>query len=183
MPEELVVRCCAPTLASLKTGNIFSYRCESLKKLRGEIRRLNQRLREKGLRMVPLRYRDGMALVYLYRPGKLSADLQHETACALLCERGYPCENASGCVRCLQNRLAQSEEFPHEIGLFLGYPPEDVDGFIHRKGKEKWSGTWKVFGDVEKAKKTVARYRKCTDAYLEKLADGRELEKLAVTAV
>lgn len=180
MSEELVVRCCAPTLASLKTGNMFNWRCESEAELRAEIRKLNRRLRAKGLRVLPLRYRNGTALVYVYRPRQLTADLQNETACALLNACGYPCGNANRCVRSLKARLAQEADFPHEIGLFLGYPPEDVQGFIYRKGEEKWSGSWKVYGDVAAAKKTVARYRKCTDVYLKELAHGRALERLAV---
>ena len=180
MSEELVVRCCAPTIASLKTGNMFNCRCDSETELYAQMRSLNRRLGRKGLRVLPLRYRGGTALVYLYRPGKLREDLEHATACALLNERGYPCGNANRCVRSLMARLAREDEFPHEIGLFLGYPPEDVEGFIHRRGEEKWSGCWKVYSDVASAQKTVARYRKCTDVYLRALAGGRTLERLAV---
>ena len=35
----------------------------------------------------------------------------------------------------------ESGEFPHEVGLFLGYPPEDVKGFIdHRANNFKCAG-------------------------------------------
>lgn len=182
MSEELVVRCCAPTLASLKTGNMFSCRCDSREELYACIRDLNRRLKQKGLRVLPLRCRDGMALVYVYRPGKLHRDLAHATAQKLLCDRGYPCGNAAQCVACLQKRLEVQEEFPHEIGLFLGYPPEDVDGFIHRKGEAKCTGCWKVYGDVDKAEKTFARFKKCTDVYVRHWHNGSDLEKLTVSA-
>ena len=37
-------------------------------------------------------------------------------------------------------------DFPHEIGLLLGYPPEDVSGFIENGGKNfLCSGYWKVY--------------------------------------
>ena len=63
-------------------------------------------------------------------------------------------------------RIKSGNEFPHEIGLFLGYPPEDVDGFINNGAKgAKYVGTWKVYGDESIAKRTFAQYknvRKCT---------------------
>ena len=39
------------------------------------------------------------------------------------------------CIVKLIGRLQENEGFPHEIGLFLGYPPEDVLGFIENKGE------------------------------------------------
>ena len=180
MSEELAVRCCAPTLASLKTGSLFTCRSVSCRALHESIRNLNRRLGRKGLRVIPLRYRNGVGLVYVFRPSKLSKDLKHETACQLLSARGYPCGDANRCVMQLMNRLAQQDDFPHEIGLFLGYPPEDVDGFIHRKNECKCCGRWKVYGDVQAAQRTFDQYKKCTDLYLKQLANGRQIEKLTV---
>lgn len=180
MSEKLLVRHCAPTLASLKTGNMFTCRFATAEELYGSVREMNRRLAGKGLRVLPLRYRDGVGLVYVYRPGRLDADLTHATACQLLKERGYPCGNANLCVKRLCCRLAQGEDFPHEIGLFLGYPPEDVEGFIHRKAEAKLAGCWKVYGDVEAARRTFAKYKKCTDVYVRQHAGGRALERLAV---
>ena len=62
MPEELVVRQCAPTLAGIKTGSLFRAAYEDKKQLLGQIREINQRLREKGLCLLPLRFRNGNAL-------------------------------------------------------------------------------------------------------------------------
>ncbi len=60
--------------------------------------------------------------------------------------------------------------FPHEIGLFLGYPSEDVLGFIrNRAGNSKMTGAWKVYGDKEKAERIFEKYRKCTRCYLRRL--------------
>ena len=80
MPEELVVRQCAPTLAGIKTGSLFRAAYEDKKQLLGQIREINQRLREKGLCLLPLRFRNGNALLYLYRPERLKTDLNNELA-------------------------------------------------------------------------------------------------------
>ncbi len=43
MSEELVVEQCSPTMAGLKTGNLFSCPAEDTRTLWQSIRRLNQR--------------------------------------------------------------------------------------------------------------------------------------------
>ena len=81
----------------------------------------------------------------------------------------------------LIRRLCEYEEFPHEIGLFLGYPPEDVYGFIENKADGfKCVGCWKVYGDARAAQKTFARYKKCSDIYAVQYANGRSIERLTV---
>lgn len=55
-------------------------------------------------------------------------------------------------------KLRRSEDFPHEIGLFLGYPLEDVAGFMELGPCScKCTGCWKVYGNVEAAKKKFAQ--------------------------
>ena len=44
MSEELVIRCCAPTLASIKTGNMFTCRFDSRQAMLDAVRALNRRL-------------------------------------------------------------------------------------------------------------------------------------------
>ena len=59
-------------------------------------------------------------------------------------------------------RLAM-EQLPHEIGFFLGYPYEDVEGFVRHRGRKfRFCGCWKVYGDPRAAAKLFARYRRCT---------------------
>lgn len=184
MSEEMIVRHCAPTLAGLKTGCIFRCAVESHEQLRQDIRRLNRRLTAKGLRILPLRIRNGYAMIYVYRPSRLRTDLSSNEADALLRSNGYeklsPEQSERYIIR-LMDRLSRSEEFPHEIGLFLGYPPEDVRGFIENGAKnEKHVGYWKVYGDEDKARAAFARFSKCTDVYTRKYAEGSSIERLTV---
>lgn len=183
MSEELVVRYCSPTLAGIKTGSIFSCMFADVDEMRRSVRKLNKVLIRKGLRVIPLRHRANRTLIYVFRPSNLSRDLQDSTACKLLSERGYCCEAPEKCVVHLIRRLNQLRDFPHEIGLFLGYPPEDVYGFIENKGdKCKCVGCWKVYGDEITAQKTFEKYKKCTEVYCAQWLAGRSLERLTVTA-
>ena len=181
MSEQQFIRSTAPTLAGLKTGSLFPYRYAAKADAIRELRRYNQRLRPKGLRLLPLRMTEGFALLYLYRPGRLRRDLQQEEAAKLLRKAGYPDCDEAGCLRELCRRLAGCESFPHEIGLFLSYPPEDVIGFLeHREAGCKCTGFWKVYGDAEAAQKTFAQYKKCIVAYYRAWKNGRTLERLTV---
>ena len=176
MSEELVVRQCAPTLAGIKTGSLFSCPCDSPEELRQEVRRINRLLAGKGLCLLPLRFDGSRALLYLYRPSRLRQDLEDAEAVRLLEESGYPCHSAGQCVACLIRRLRESEEFPHEIGLFLGYPIEDVVGFIRYAGKGcKLSGLWKVYGDAEAASRLFDRLSRVCHAVTRRVDKGETL--------
>ena len=104
-----------------------------------------------------------------------------DQAVRLLEESGYPCHSAGQCVACLIRRLRENDEFPHEIGLFLSYPPEDVRGFIENKAcRFKCAGLWKVYGDEERAKELFRQYKRCTDRCCALWRAGSGLAQLAV---
>ena len=107
MSEENLVRQCAPTLAGIKTGTIFPAPFTSLAELTAEIRELNRILVPKGLRLLPLRYQDHTALLYLYRPAELRVDLKDQLAEALLADAGYSGKSSEQCVAYLAKRFRQ----------------------------------------------------------------------------
>jgi len=181
MSEELLVQYCSPTLAGLKTGNMFSCQYESPEQLRGEIRRINKLLSGKGLRIVPLRMSSSKALIYAYRPAMLKADLSHQDSRRILSQQGYECSKPCRCLIRLIQRMQEQGDFPHEVGLFLGYPPEDVQGFIDNNAQcAKCSGCWKVYGDEEKAQRLFAKYRKCSRVYRQQFSRGSSIQRLTV---
>lgn len=180
MQEELIVQLCSPTLAGLKTGSLFSCPYQTEQELMEEVRHLNRRLSPKGIRVLVMRVRR-RALIYVYRPSSLKKDLADESVAGLLKDFGYSVDCAERCVVQLIERLHTCPEFPHEIGLFLGYPPEDVRGFIENKAQDcKCVGCWKVYGDEAEARRRFAQYKKCTDVYCACWEQGRSIERLTV---
>ena len=181
MSEEILIRQGAPTLAGIKTGSLFPCPCEDREALLSDIRQLNRRLSPKGLCLLPIRFLAGQALLYLYRPAELRRDLRDARVSELLRQAGYEDESCARCVARLACRFRESGEFPHEVGLFLSYPSEDVKGFIdHRANDFKCAGLWKVYGDEEKARSLFTKYRKCTEIYCALWQTGSKLEQLAV---
>ena len=181
MSEELIIEHCSPTLAGIKTGSLFSVRVTEDTDINEEVRELNRMLRKKGLRVVPLKKTSEYALIYLYRPDYLKKDLNDPQALEILKERGYRIENPECCIVQLVKHLKADDAFPHEIGLFLGYPPSDVEGFMKHPCKGvKCCGFWKAYSEPEKAKKTFRRFKRCTETYLKMNKNGKSLAQLAV---
>ena len=99
----------------------------------------------------------------------------------ILSSAGYRCGSCEGCVTDLVRRLRGSAEFPHEIGLFLSYPPEDVRGFIENRAQNfKRAGLWKVYGDEARAEALFRKFKKCTQIYCERWQSGSKMDELAV---
>ena len=132
----------APTLAGLKTANLFPVKTNGEDIVR-PLSEVNRILTEKGLRAIPLKKKDDSMLLYLFRPDQLKEDLKQPEAACMLEEKGYPCDSPERCITCLIRHLKEDEVFPHEIGLFLGYPPSDVKSFmISSREGVKATGCW-----------------------------------------
>ncbi len=181
MSEEIIVQQCAPTLAGIKTGNLFPYWGSSKEKLQSDIRAFNKKFTAKGLCLLPLRFTGNFALLYLFRPADLKRDLGNNTAKCILKQSGYECSKCEQCLVKLAQRFRENKDFPHEIGLFLSYPPEDVKGFIDNHAKNyKLTGLWKVYGDENLALNLFAKYNACSAAYYKLWQAGIDFDKLAV---
>ncbi len=100
------------------------------------------------------------ALVLIYKRELVARALCCDEACALLSEYGYPLHDVDACLECLRKKFRTG--FPHEIGLFLDYPPEDVRGFIEKREAQKLSCPccWKVYGNVQKAVQAFRKYKR-----------------------
>ena len=182
MYEERLIRQCSPTLAGIKTGSIFCMPFADRAALQKEMRQYNALFRKKGISVFPVRVGDRTALIYICRLKRLKTDLENPQAQAILSAAGYPSGGIGTVLAVLREKLRRkSAGFPHEIGLLLGYPPEDVRGFMQHKGDGcKLTGCWKVYGDERNARKTFARYRQCTRLYSAQYAAGKTLDRLAV---
>ena len=88
-----------------------------------------------GVYTILFHFSKNRALIYVFRPDRLGRDLGDETARAFLKNRGYESESPKKHLACLMKRMKEDDEFPHEVGLFLGYPPKDVQSFTECRGR------------------------------------------------
>ena len=181
MLERAIIDHAAPTLARLKLGNLFNHPMGE--GFAGEFAALRGLLLEKGVTMTILKTSGGKALIYLYRAGELERVLSDPGVRRLLMTCGYSRFDVAGALDTLKARLNGVDAFPHEIGVFLGYPLEDVLGFIENGGRNCLScGCWKVYSNECAALKSFARYEKCKAVYQRLFASGCPLTRLTVAA-
>ena len=185
--ETVMIEQCAPVLAGLKPANLFRHESRDRAAFYATAAAWDARLAPKGIRLRVLKEcaHGHWYLVYLYRPARLGAALASPDVAAFLRREGYalPPDPAApaGCAALrdpLSGRLCCEGEFPHEIGLFLGYPLCDVRGFIEdaRGGVCLGCGYWKVYGEVEEREKLFKRYERCSRCICEKMDCGTPLE-------
>ena len=179
--ERVLLMHSAPTLAGLKCGSLVRL-SGAVEELTAAARIWDAQLRLRGVRVRLARLDAGSALIYLYRTKLLRRDWEKPGAAEFLRLHGYrPEEPEEENVARLLRRLTACPCFPHEIGLFLGYPLEDVRGFMENCGRNyRLCGCWKVYGDPEAALRCFARYRKCARLYLQRYTEGHSLSRLTV---
>ena len=168
--EQLVICHCAPVLRGIKVSNLVSCSNKEFPLVKTESKKLDERFKPFGLRCKILCECKKFSLVFVYSEQDLLAFISRKENCSYLKNSGYKSEisgvpDLERMIDGLSLRLsnASCDGFPHEIGVFLGYPIEDVVGFEENHGENfKYSGYWKVYGNIEKAKELFYRYDLCS---------------------
>lgn len=183
--EAVLVRQCAPTLAGMKPGSIFCFNHSPLEVSRQKVCQWNKQLEPFGLTVQILLERpgSGSVIVFVYRHNRLEQMLSDDAYQSFLAKAGYERTNLDGLLEQLAQRLRTQPEFPHEIGVFLGYPLQDVIGFIENHGRNfTCCGFWKSYGDPAEMQVCFACYRRCIQTYVAMFEQGIPIERLAVPA-
>ena len=180
--DKYLVQHCAPTLASIKTANLFSCSYESESNLEYAVKVWNEIFKNKGIELIVLKKQKEKALIYVCRKSRLRADLAKDGVKEFLAAYGYRGIDADDAIDTLKGRLRSVSEFPHEIGIFLDYPLGDVKGFIENAGANcKCAGCWKVYCNECEAVKMFTRFKKCTEVYSRLYLSGkRDIMQLTV---
>ena len=128
------------------------------------------------------RHADGLMLL-AWRPSQVEKIVADAQSRAFLDSVGLPSGDASALMAELVGRLrayyAGRASFPHELGLVLGYPVDDVRGFMADGGRgAKVVGRWRCYGNVENARRRfdelARRERECRLSY----AQGTSVREL-----
>lgn len=204
--ERRLVHHCTPTLAALKPANLFTYPDKARSRDKGEhmladdeeqrdsqlldaVKICREKLIPHGVRIELLARRKTGTLVYVYRPSLVKRALDNHDIAAYLIDLGYDPTSLSSCIETLHHRICGTDwrtqllgqcEFPHEIGFFLGYPYDDVIGFIENDGEGfLCSGCWKVYSKSRDAEACFCCYKNCTVMYENLFDEGVSIDCLA----
>lgn len=182
--EESLVRNAAPTMANIKIANLYNFRFSSLKECVMTIRYFNAIMNGKGVYIELLKWSGDFYLIYVYRKSHLLAALQRDDIREFLERFGYlKSYDIKECLDVIKTKLKKNADFPHEIGVFLGYPLSDVKAFIETKGQDCLvCGEWKAYQDEENAECTFCKYKHCKEVYVRTYQGGRKLCDMLVSA-
>jgi hypothetical protein len=170
--EQIFITHCGPVLFGAKPSALFIVRTEKCYScLLDFIIQIDTRVS-----LIILKKNQKGFLVLLYKPDVLCGVIEEPDTQKLLGSFGYniPGFNSlQSYLAILKSRFLECDDFPHEIGFFLGYPIDDVLGFIQQKGKNyKYCGLWKVYGDVRKAITLFQQYESCREKTKRYLCDN-----------
>ncbi len=177
--ENVIGYHCAPALAGIKASNIVACYKDKGYNVNREISRLNNELNSRKIYLEPLCESEKRVLVMVYRSNVLCKALKNEEVKSFLSSLGYPADaDLHTYIRILKKRLI-NEDFPHEIGAFLGYPMHDVYGFINHRDEEcLLCGEWKVYKKPEEAQKMFERFSACRKALAGQIMKGHSLSQM-----
>lgn len=123
-------------------------------------------LNNEDLDYVLLRENEKSIVVLIYNSEVLRKYLNKKENLVLLKKLGY---NTNYSLEEALNKLQERYKLyncPHELGVFLGYPVDDVIDFMECSNKKcVMCGYWKVYNNEERAIETFKLYdqiRKCT---------------------
>ena len=178
--DQILAYHCAPALAGRKPANLVALSREEFPDLGERLEDYRRLFASRGVAFRVLWGCGRKALLLVYRPAALERALGAPLSAALLERDGYaPGEPLEAMLDRLGRRLGEEGEFPHEIGLFLGYPPEDVAGFQRHRGRNcKLCGHWKVYSDVDRARALFRQYDRCREELCARLAAGMTLDQV-----
>lgn len=167
---------CAPFLKRMKIS--CGIRIESVL-----LKEMEKILRETDIRYRILAESEEHCLILLYRQDTFVRYLGMVGIRSYLREWGYDEMGIEEMLDRLAERLEddthESGEFPHEIGIFLGYPIEDVKGFVRNSGKGfLFMGYWKVYSNPLKAKRIFNEFDHAKNHAVNEFLMGRSIQEI-----
>lgn len=168
--ETQIALQCAPLISGLKVSNLLIISAEDEALVRVILRR-------SGISFFRLLRTGEKVTFLLFRKNPLEAYLKQQEVETMLAEAGYAELLLGNILSTFQKRYAHymsaGGRFPHEMGLLLGYPAEDVKGFVENEGKNfLYSGYWKVYADVEEKRRLFQKFENAKETVIQLLSYG-----------
>ncbi len=169
---------CAPLLKGIKRASLVSVD-------EGGLRDLREIFEETKITYRILGSYRGRGLVLCFREKELEEYMNRPEIGRFLAVYDYCGEGIRDLLGRLSERVRgyveRGEEFPHEIGVFLDYPLEDVRGFIESGGKRSFlSGYWKVYDNPAKAQLLFWVYDRAKRSAVNEFLAGKSVREIAV---
>ncbi|WP_099468973.1 DUF3793 family protein [Konateibacter massiliensis] len=164
---------CAPLLSGIKISNLLIVH-------RSNAKHVIELFQDSGISFSILCKREEKITFLLYRETELTEYLLQKEARELLKLLGYGYCDLYGFLIALRLKYEQymggGDTFPHELGLALGYPVEDVYGFIVNKGqKPLLVGYWKVYENAAEKQKIFEQFNEAKETMIRLVSQGASI--------
>jgi hypothetical protein len=189
---------CIPTLLKMKPASMFRISKKSIKNICKLLDRIETEIKQYGCRYECLFEDSEVLILLIYNTELLNRIIFSRDNKLFLKRWGYDFyENSiSRILSVLKIRFdsyyrrnsadrepeagkLQKQDFPHEIGIILGYPLSDVEDFIKYQGKNYiLCGCWKVYHNVEDAARIFSDYQRVKENALCMLQKGKALRDI-----
>lgn len=168
--ERLLAIHSSPAICGIKASNLISLDYDE--SIFSEIEELNKLYPK--LRFYILKKTDSKVLILVYRKNVFEKRMLNEECINYLSEIGYDIRNVDTMLNDLKLRLSL-DDFPHEIGVFLGYDLDDIKSFIDGKNCI-YVGYWKVYSNLKEKLELFHKYTKCRNCVINLINKGYPIE-------
>ena len=167
---------CAPLITGLKVSNLLTISPDAFSQV-------EKIIEGSVLSMYPLLETEEKMAILLYQKDRLEKYLKMPQVQKLLQEAGYASCQLEDILPVFCERYEtyaeRGKSFPHELGLLLGYPPEDVEGFIRHQGRDSLcTGYWKVYADKEGKQRLFEKYEYARENLIQLLHYGLKMTEI-----
>lgn len=172
VPLQLALQC-APVISGIKISNLLTIPAKNLMELSSILKKTKLSFRI----LYPGRER---LVILIYREAELKEYLERDEVGEFIYKCGYKTSDMNKIftifVKHYIRYMELKQDFPHELGLFLGYPVEDVVGFIENNGKNfLYSGYWKIYKDAEIKIQLFKNYERVQTEMVRLLYEGLDI--------
>lgn len=132
-----------------------------------------------NLSFINLREDDNASILLIYNDDTLKKHIFKSENMDFLIKLGY--ERNSDISYYVENLRERYEKFkcPHELGIFLGIPINDVKSFMECSYKKCLGcGYWKVYSNYEKALEIFSIYDDVREKTMDKIVEGEPIDSI-----
>lgn len=176
--NQIFLRYSSQSVCGIKPANLFTVPSENFTV---EIFREWQLIvNEQGLEISAFKISDRTTMLFIYNKKWIQKIIENPLVVPYLEKKGYSSiHDTNKTIQDLSNRLRSKKDFPHEVGIFLGYPFDDVIKFEEHQGKFcRYCGYWKAYCNPEKAKECCNRFRQCSQMCAKWFDEGYSIPQI-----
>lgn len=172
---QLVLQC-SPLITGIKVSNLLIIPNENLERVKNVLSGTNLSF----YILLETEYKTTL-LLYSYR--KLEKYLRNTRISIFLRKNGYIDLSMEAVLAHFQKRyrkyMEDNRDFPHEMGILLGYPLEDVEGFIQNSGRNfLYAGYWKVYENLPKKLRIFESFELARETLIQLISCGASIEEV-----